>query len=415
LISDDEVMRVLEQANPASVDDPIAMLDIVAYRDVLDAKNTTMTIETETTSIPPDSHHRQLIIAAATVAIIAGGLVFAARDDDTGVAGDQLPVTLGPVTTAPYEASVDPVEDEVAGTRVGFIGLPPEGATPSTPEGGEIVVSILSCYAPIGDLSEIDPFPSLGALWVLADGRLIWLKFENLPEGANSLSTGPLEQRLTPEGVELMRSEATAAQSSGGGSLGRCFDIGRGYYSVSTGGGTPWEEGSISADNEHLARVMDPWSWLPATAWDDPEIRGYVPSTYQVTYEVYGSVGENTYSQRNLAYGLLPAAAQDLLPEPGVGWGGGAPGGGWVHGFQKTVTTDEARSLAAALDDAGFERDGLLNAYRLDYQLDIPDETFWDGVVHVRFYPMPPGCFEDQLCSPMHIGALMRGWATSAR
>ena len=56
--------------------------------------------------------------------------------------------------------------------------------------------------------------PPLGALWVF-DERLIWQKFEDLPEGANSQSTGLLEQRLTPEGVELMRSEATAALSSG--------------------------------------------------------------------------------------------------------------------------------------------------------------------------------------------------------
>ena len=39
------------------------------------------------------------------------------------------------------------------------------------------------------------------------------------------------------------------------------------------------EGNTISADNEHLARVMDPWSWLPATAWEDREIRAYVPST----------------------------------------------------------------------------------------------------------------------------------------
>ena len=48
-------------------------------------------------------------------------------------------------------------------------------------------------------------------------------------------------------------------------------------------------ERAISADNEHLARIMDPWSWLPATAWEDPEIRAYVPSTYLVAFEAVGS------------------------------------------------------------------------------------------------------------------------------
>ena len=41
-----------------------------------------------------------------------------------------------------------------------------------------------------------------------ADGRLIWLReHSDLPEAANRWSSGFLEQRLTPEGVELLRSE----------------------------------------------------------------------------------------------------------------------------------------------------------------------------------------------------------------
>jgi hypothetical protein len=430
LITDDEVMRVLEQANPISLDDPIAMLDLARYRDVLNAKNTTMTlIDTEATPIPPASHHRWLIItAAAAAAVTVAGLVLAARDgDETGVGSDpppvtaqsattapyesgdepvedggQLPVTAQSVTTAPYESGVEPVEDEGAGTRLGFIGLPPEGASPSTPESGEIVVSVLSCYAPIGDLSQVDPFPPVGAIWVLADGRLIWLKFENLPEGANSLSTGLLEQRLTPEGVELMRSEATAALSSGEVSHDQCYPKGRGYF-VSTGG----EGIAVSADDGHLAQVIDPWSWLSATAWEDPEIRAYVPSTYVVTREARGDfLFPNSYEQRNRVYSQLPAAAVDLLDTKltqGIGWGGAG-----VDGTGGTFTTDEARALAAALDDAGLERDALLNAYRLDYQLDNPDNM--DVVVHVRFYPMPPGCQTwDQPCSPVGIGSLMMG------
>jgi hypothetical protein len=309
-----------------------------------------------------------------------------------------------PVTTVPYESGDDPVEDEEAGTRVGFIGLPPDGATPSIPEGGEIVVSILSCYAPVGHLSAIDPFPPLGALWVLADGRLIWLKFENLPEGANSLSTGLLEQRLTPEGVELMRSEATAALNAGDVSRNYCNLDDRGYF-VSAGGDL-FGEGNTSADNDPLTRIIDPWSWLPATAWEDREIRAYVPSTYAVTYEAYGG-GLNSPSSRERAARQLPAAALDLFNPAGAsaGWGGGGPVG--MDGTGTTLTTDEARSLAAILDDAGLEQDGLLNAYRLDYQLDFPNET-GDTVVHVRFYGMPAGCETwDQPCSPVWIDSLM--------
>ena len=41
-----------------------------------------------------------------------------------------------------------------AGREGGFIGLPAEGATPSPPLDTPIVVSIVPCYAPIGDPAE---------------------------------------------------------------------------------------------------------------------------------------------------------------------------------------------------------------------------------------------------------------------
>ena len=67
MITDDEVIRVLEQANPASVDDPIPMLDIAGYRDVLGATHTTMTlIDIEPKPIEPSNGRRwpNLITAA---------------------------------------------------------------------------------------------------------------------------------------------------------------------------------------------------------------------------------------------------------------------------------------------------------------------------------------------------------------
>ena len=264
---------------------------------------------------------------------------------------------------------------------MGFIGLPPEGAPPSTPEGGEIAVSIRSCQAPTGELSDVDGLPPLGALWVLADGRLIWLKYEDLPEGANSLSTGLLEQRLTPEGVELMRSEATAVFSSG--EPHRCgprdYDI---FYVPAAGG---LEGNTFSADDEHLARIMDPWSWLPATAWEDREIRAYVPFKYLVMFGRLRSAGpEDRSFPRDQFTAQLPAAAMEVIDTKNWQENGGI--------FYATFTTDEARALAAALDDAGLEQDGLLNAYQLDYQFewhgDPPavagDPPVPDTVVHIR-------------------------------
>ena len=86
----------------------------------------------------------------------------------------------------------------VPDARVGFIGLPPEGATPSTPEAGELVLSLWG-------RSTTDD--GLLRAWVYADGRLIWTKEGDFPYGANEITTGFLEQRLTPEGVERIRSE----------------------------------------------------------------------------------------------------------------------------------------------------------------------------------------------------------------
>jgi len=80
----------------------------------------------------------------------------------------------------------------------GLIGLPPEAAAPSAPETGELVES----YSSAGD----GP-PYRGTARLYADGRLIWNRYFSGPDGPNSLTTGYLEQRLTPEGVSLVQGE----------------------------------------------------------------------------------------------------------------------------------------------------------------------------------------------------------------
>ena len=176
MITDDEVLRLFERADPALTDDAAPAIDAAGYLDALRTRSSDVNyIDAEPTlTEPPTNRHRWLsaAAAAATVAVIAGGLVLAARDDDEterrvrpGPATER-PGT--PVTTPPAWATTPAVED--AGTRVGFVGLPPEGATPSTPEGGELVVSIRACGTPampgewIIEPSEIDTLPLLGEL-----------------------------------------------------------------------------------------------------------------------------------------------------------------------------------------------------------------------------------------------------------
>jgi hypothetical protein len=268
---------------------------------------------------------------------------------------------------------------------VGFIGLPPEGATPSTPEGGEVVLGIQSCLGPSGVPYEIGGWN--GELTVLADGRLIWLQYEVLPERANSLSTGLLQQRLTPEGVELMRSELRANGLLNSGDQSACP---AGSYHGHLFDGDRRVSHFTSAANEHLARIMDPWSWLPASAWADREIRAFVPSAYAVIFE-----GETPSSRIRIDFdrltAQLPAAAKDLLRTHL--WDYQQADMFWNYA---EFTTDEARALAVALDDARLEQDERLNAYQLQYQFDYHDPSL-DTVVHIVFRPLLPNDIESSI------------------
>ncbi len=265
------------------------------------------------------------------------------------------PTTVRPTPPAPSPADVDAaVASDV--TRVGFIGLPPRGARPSTPETGELVLTFSGWPTATGFLHRV---------WVYADGRLIWLRHGDLPEGANQHLSGFLEQRLTPEGVERFRSEVVTTglldedRSSGGGepvpwyidvevrSDGRLVRVER-----------TTEIGAL------IARFVDPASWLPAGAWEDRTIRAYVPSRHAVCIQTAtsGAIEPTVVSTVLPASieGSLRAREVERLPDEL------APGDARVLRCS-VVTTEEARGISEALEDAGFERDGT-EAHRLTYR-----------------------------------------------
>ena len=103
--------------------------------------------------------------------------------------------------------------------RTGFIGLPPIGATPSAPESGELEIFYWALWFANGKPFWADNTNVRNGrtrAWVYADGQTDLLGWTRpLPGGANPLSTGFLEQRLTPEGVERLRSEIAAAGDFG--------------------------------------------------------------------------------------------------------------------------------------------------------------------------------------------------------
>jgi hypothetical protein len=237
-----------------------------------------------------------------------------------------------------------------------------------------------------------------GWLYLYADGRLIWGRLDPAPTG------GWLERRLTPEGVELVRSEIVASG---------LFDPDQPDPEPNTAFPREVNGGSIQVRNgdrlvylnhvvpELFSRVADLWLWLPDTAWDDTEARAFVPSRYAVCVHDGGYVSPADASDHLAA---LPAAAQDLLAAaPRLDMGtlveldpaGLRPLVG-ATGSCFDVATDDARSLAGILDDAGAEQlphrpyDGSEVTYVLTHGTDeVSTPPGFDGVT-LTLWPMLP-------------------------
>ena len=246
------------------------------------------------------------------------------------------------VTTAGWAIVREVVLDK------GFVGLPPVGATQSAPESGELVIQYwVDTDGPKGT--------GEARAWVYADGRLITLR------------KGFLEQRLTPDGVELLRSEIVSS--------------GLEHYPPAPG---PWIHNVIqvrigdrlvgyhaSFPERLLERLADPASWLPASAWEDRQIRAYVAPRYSVKYHARPKTLE-----RSRILSLLPAPAEDVLrakdavPELGQLGSPAFPPLLPITTYSSNLTTEEARALAQALDDAGLKPYRRLG--ELVYSFEIP-------------------------------------------
>lgn len=177
---------------------------------------------------------------------------------------------------------------------------------------------------------------------------MIWWRDARVPEGANEL-TGYLEQRLTTEGVELLRSEVVGLHDRsrtllenvpadhdprpgpfGGLALFVPGDYGSGGGSVEVRDGDrlvrlQWREIGLLADAprrfdgtiatpEQLsalrrvdALLTDTASVLPSSAWAVRKVRAYVPSHYGVCIET------SPPKDASHLLSLLPARAADVL------------------------------------------------------------------------------------------------------
>ena len=273
----------------------------------------------------------------------------------------------------------------------GFLGLPPEGAAPSAPESGELVfkgdgrsLSVANHYNPPGG----GWVGALVRIWVYADGRVIWQHREArtpVPEGANQFTSGLLEQRLTPEGVERLRSEVIATGlfernlaldvPQFGDLLYGAAEVRRDGELVSVEWNCPFgrcesttaTQEQVSALRRLDALLSTPASVLPSSAWAVRQIRAYVPSHYELCVDTSPPTDVGPVLSR------LPARAKELLRDKSWTRSEGdiveAREGGVIVVLGRAVTycsklaTEEARKVDKALSgldpDPRFPQDPL--------------------------------------------------------
>jgi hypothetical protein len=118
-------------------------------------------------------------------------------------------------------------------------------------------------------------------------------------------------------------------------------------------------------------RLADPASWLPASAWEDRQIRAYVAPRYAIKYVALPKTLE-----RSRILSLLPPPAEDMLRSKDAVAEYGQQGSPAfppllpITAYVSDLTTKEARALAQALDEAGLRRDRRPG--ELVYSFEIP-------------------------------------------
>jgi hypothetical protein len=236
------------------------------------------------------ARRRLLVVAAAAVAVaVAAVTVLVERTRDDGIrsrvpAGPGQSVTTVP--TPPTSAFSDPGFDAL---------MRSQGQAPSTPKRGELVASAWHG----GDL---------GAYYLYADGRLIWL--DDVTD-----TPGWVEQRLTSEAVERIRTEfLSSGLFEARREVTNCNvlpvlcvrDDGR-LFGRSVVPVTPEEQSLV----DHLRAL--PLSVL-STDSADQQIKEYVPAKYAVCFEAALPRGPLTVPpDPSVALKALPARAARLL------------------------------------------------------------------------------------------------------
>jgi hypothetical protein len=233
--------------------------------------------------------------------------------------------------------------------QVGYIGLPPPDATPSSNLTTQLIDwwALPTSYDGVNDSSG----PGyLGSARMYADGRLIWNEYY---AGVSS-STGWLEQRLSSEGLELVPTFALTDPPN---------------------------------EFKRLDYIRLP-ERLPASAWVDPTVRPYVASGFAACVHVVNlgnGVLDESLTLDELLDRLPSAAAELLRDRPSVEGLYDDPSSHCLG-----MTTADARRLDAALDNAGLAQDEGRNRYLLEYHIDLDGDGPEARWLNVWFEPIMP-------------------------
>jgi hypothetical protein len=250
-----------------------------------------------------------IAVFVAAVWIVTSGGVFDRSETSVVPGGD----VTGPAETGPAETGPTVAPD--TGSNGNGYRIPPAGTAVSTPVEGELIAE--TNY----------PYPTY--VRVYADGRVLSWDLGEAPPCYGSSCPGGVpfvERRLSPEGVELVRS------------------------------------GAVRPKN---------WYLVPESAWEDREGKPYVPARYEACFRRTDSP-----SEVEALLDLLPPSAQALLS-------GSDPA---LNPGCLEVTPEEARSLEeilsqarSSLGDSPYEvgvwslRDGNGHQVKINLQPLFPD------------------------------------------